>query len=38
VAIGGVVAGDELIKIRALEWVGLEGEVHVGAEVVDPAE
>lgn len=32
----GMVAGDELIKVRAFEWVGLEGEVYVCAEVVDP--
>ena len=32
----GFVEGDELVEVGALERVGFEGEVHVGAEVVDP--
>src|SRR5207248_2510775 len=35
-AIGGVVAGDELVEVSALERPGLEREVHIGAQVVDP--
>ena len=31
-----IVAGHELIQIFALQWIGLEREVLVGAEVVDP--
>jgi hypothetical protein len=36
VAVGGVVGGDEGVEVGALEGVGFEGEVFVGAEVVDP--
>ena len=31
-----VVAGDELVQVRALQRVRLQGEVLVGAQVVDP--
>ena len=31
-----VVAGDELVQVRALEEVGLQREVLVGAQVMDP--
>jgi hypothetical protein len=36
VAVLGVVTFDKFIKIFAFERVGLEGEVHVGAQIVDP--
>jgi len=36
VAVLRVVAGDELVQVRALEEVGLQREVLVGAQVVDP--
>jgi hypothetical protein len=36
VAILWVVAGDEIIEVAAFEGVFLEGEVQVGAQVVDP--
>ncbi len=35
-AVGGVVAGHELSQVVAAERVGLEGEILVGAQVVDP--
>lgn len=35
-AVRRVVQGDELGQISSLERVGLQGEVHVGAQVVDP--
>jgi hypothetical protein len=36
VAVLGAVAGDELVEVGPLQGVGLEREVDVGAEVVDP--
>lgn len=35
-AVGRIVEGDELVQVRTLERVGLEGEMHVGAQVIDP--
>jgi hypothetical protein len=35
-AVRGVVRADEIIQIRVLERVGLEGKVLVRAQVVDP--
>ena len=32
----GVVAGDEVVEVGALQWVFFEREVLVGAQVVDP--
>lgn len=36
VAVLRVVAGDEFVEVFAFQRMGLEGEVHVGPEVVDP--
>ena len=31
-----MIAGDKIVEVAALELVGTQGEVHVGAQIVDP--
>ena len=35
-AIVGVIAGDEVIQVRAFERLSLQSELNVGTEVVNP--
>ena len=36
VTVFGMITGNKVVEVRAGEWIGTQGKVLVGAQVVDP--